>query len=41
MSHFDELDAEILEWGTDEEVLELAVKKAISQRIREKLEGQE
>jgi hypothetical protein len=40
MSHFDELDADILEWGTDEDVLELAVKKAIGQRIREKLEGE-
>lgn len=33
---WDELDQEILEWGTDEDVQELMVKKAIGQRIREK-----
>lgn len=36
LAMWDELDEEILEWGTDEDVQELMVKKAIGQRIREK-----
>lgn len=33
---WDELDEDILEFGSDEDVQELMVKKAIGQRIREK-----